>query len=134
MLATVHVFPEAVLLTAFAVLLVFQCLGEGLVFLFSWPVPGPVTGMLLLLAALLAVPRLQDVVEAGATELLRHLSLLFVPAGVGIIVAASSIGGQWLAIAASVVASTLATMAVTALVLKAMMPRPRAAKDEGANV
>jgi len=122
------------LLTAFAVLLVFQCLGEGLVFLFSWPVPGPVTGMLLLLAALLAVPRLQDVVEAGATELLRHLSLLFVPAGVGIIVAASSVGGQWLAIGVSVVVSTLATMAVTALVLKAMMPRPQAAKDEGANV
>jgi hypothetical protein len=66
------------LLPAFAVLLVFQCLGEGLVFLFNWPVPGPVTGMLLLLAALLAVPRLQDVVEAGATELLRHLSLLLV--------------------------------------------------------
>jgi holin-like protein len=122
------------LLPAFAVLLVFQCLGEGLVFLFNWPVPGPVTGMLLLLAALLAVPRLQDVVEAGATELLRHLSLLFVPAGVGIIVAASSVGGQWLAIAASVVVSPLATMAVTALVLKAMMPRPQAGKDEGANV
>ena len=31
------------MLSAFAVLLVFQCLGEGLVFLFGWPVPGPVT-------------------------------------------------------------------------------------------
>jgi putative effector of murein hydrolase LrgA (UPF0299 family) len=117
------------LLQAFAVLLVFQCLGEGLVFLFGWPVPGPVTGMLLLLATLVAVPRLQDVVEAGANELLRHLSLLFVPAGVGIIVAASSAGGQWLAIAASVVVSTLATMGVTALVLKALTPR-QALKDE----
>jgi putative effector of murein hydrolase LrgA (UPF0299 family) len=117
------------LLQAFAVLLVFQCLGEGLVFLFGWPVPGPVTGMLLLLATLVAVPRLQEVVEAGANELLRHLSLLFVPAGVGIIVAASSAGGQWLAIAASVVVSTLATMGVTALVLKALTPR-QALKDE----
>jgi putative effector of murein hydrolase LrgA (UPF0299 family) len=32
-----------------------------------------------------------------------------VPAGVGIVVAASSVGGQWLAVAASVVVSTLAT-------------------------
>ena len=109
------------MLTAFAVLLVFQCLGEGLVFLFGWPVPGPVTGMLLLLAALLAFPRLQQVVEAGATELLRHLSLLFVPAGVGIVVAAASGSGHWLAIVAAVVVSTLATMAVTGLVLKALM-------------
>jgi putative effector of murein hydrolase LrgA (UPF0299 family) len=112
------------LLTAFAVLLVFQCLGEGLVFLTGWPVPGPVTGMLLLLATLVAVPPLQTVVEAGANELLRHLSLLFVPAGVGIVVAASSAGGQWLAIVASVVVSTIATLAVTALVLKALTPRP----------
>jgi holin-like protein len=121
------------LLTAFAMLLVFQCLGEGLVFLFGWPVPGPVTGMLLLLAALVAAPRLQDVVEAGATELLRHLSLLFVPAGVGIVVAASSAGGQWLAIVASVIVSTSATLAVTALVLKAMTPRPPAEAGEDAN-
>ena len=119
------------MLLAFAVLLVFQCLGEGLVFLFGWPVPGPVTGMLLLLAALLAFPRLQEVVEAGATELLRHLSLLFVPAGVGIVVAASSGAGQWLAIVASVVVSTLATMAVTALVLNLLMPRRAAVDEEG---
>jgi len=119
------------LLQAFAVLLVFQCLGEGLVFLFGWPVPGPVTGMLLLLAALVAVPRLQEVVESGASELLRHLSLLFVPAGVGIVVAASSGSGQWLAIAASVVASTLVTLAVTALVLQALTPRKQPPKEEG---
>ncbi|MCS0589191.1 CidA/LrgA family protein [Massilia norwichensis] len=122
------------MLQAFAVLLVFQCLGEGLVFLFGWPVPGPVTGMLLLLAALVAVPRLQDVVESGASELLRHLSLLFVPAGVGIVVAASSGSGQWLAIAASVVASTLVTLAVTALVLQGLMPRKPSAKEEGGHV
>jgi putative effector of murein hydrolase LrgA (UPF0299 family) len=77
--------------------------------------------MLLLLAAMLAFPRLQEVVEAGANELLRHLSLLFVPAGVGIVVAASSGSGHWLAIVAAVVVSTLATMAITALVLKALM-------------
>ena len=122
------------MLTAFAVLLVFQCLGEGLVFLFGWPVPGPVTGMLLLLAALLAVPRLQEVVEAGANELLRHLSLLFVPAGVGIVVAASSGSGQWLAIGASVLVSTIATLAVTALVLQAMTPRRPPSDKEGADV
>jgi holin-like protein len=108
------------LLQAFAVLLVFQCLGEGLVFLSKLPIPGPVTGMLLLLAALVAWPRLHRVVESGANELLRHLSLLFLPAGVGIIAAASSGSGHWLAIGAAVVASTLATLAVTGLVMQAL--------------
>ena len=120
------------MLPAFALLLVFQCLGEGLVFLLGLPLPGPVVGMLLLLAALVARPQLHDVVEQGANELLRNLSLLFVPAGVGIVVAASSVGGHWLALVAGVVVSTLATLAVTALVLKACTVR----KDggEGADV
>jgi len=109
-------------LLAFAVLLVFQCLGEGLVFLVGLPVPGPVAGMLLLLAALAAFPRLQASVEGGANELLRHLSLLFVPAGVGIVVAAASGSGHWLAICAAVAGSTVLTLAVTALVLKALTP------------
>ncbi|MDN4053979.1 CidA/LrgA family protein [Massilia sp. YIM B02763] len=107
------------MLPAFAILLLFQCLGEALVFLFRFPIPGPVAGMLLLLAALVAWPRLHDAVEQGANELLRHLSLLFVPAGVGIVVAASSVGGHWVAVAAGLVVSTLLTLAVTALVLKA---------------
>ena len=122
------------MLQAFAVLLAFQCLGEGLVFLLGLPVPGPVAGMLALLAALVAWPRLHDVVESGANELLRHLSLLFLPAGVGIVVAASSGAGQWLAIAASVVASTLVTLAVTALVLQALTPRKPPGRDEGGHV
>jgi putative effector of murein hydrolase LrgA (UPF0299 family) len=120
------------LLLALAVLLVFQCLGEGLVFLLRAPVPGPVAGMLLLLAALVAFPRLHGIVEAGANELLRHLSLLFVPAGVGIIVAAASGSGHWLAICAAVVGSTILTLGVTALVLQALAPAHR--NGEGGDV
>jgi putative effector of murein hydrolase LrgA (UPF0299 family) len=108
-------------LITFAVLLVFQCLGEGLVFVLHLPVPGPVLGMLLLFVVLLASPRLQAQIEATGTELLRHLSLLFVPAGVGIVVAASSIGNGWLALAGSLLGSTLLTLAVTAAVTRAAM-------------
>jgi holin-like protein len=108
------------MLAAFAILLVFQCLGEGVAFLTGAPIPGPVIGMLLLFAALLAWPRLQDLLESAASELLRHLSLLFVPAGVGIVVAAASSRGQWLAIIAALIGSTFLTLGVTALVMQAM--------------
>ena len=110
------------MLPAFAILLLFQCLGEGVVFLLGLPVPGPVAGMILLFVSLLVWPALQTRIEAAANELLRHLSLLFVPAGVGIVATAGSGSGHWLAILASLVASTLLTLAVTALVLKKMKP------------
>lgn len=119
------------MLLTFAILLVFQCLGEGLAFVLGLPVPGPVVGMLLLFAALLASPRLHALVEPAGTELLRHLSLLFVPAGVGIIAAASSGSGHWLAIGASLVVSTLLTLAVTAIILRRLPPEPVEDSDAG---
>ena len=106
------------MLAAFAILLLFQCLGEAVVFVLHLPIPGPVAGMLLLSAALIMMPRLQALVESAANTLLSHLSLLFVPAGVGIIVAAASGSGHWLAMLASVAVSTILALAVTGLVLR----------------
>ena len=120
---------DPVLLPAFAILLLFQCLGEGIVFLLGLPVPGPVAGMILLFATLLAFPALHDRIEQAANELLRHLSLLFVPAGVGIVAAAGSGSGHWLAIGASLVVSTLATLAVTGLVLRGMGRKGEEGRD-----
>lgn len=111
------------MLGPFALLLFYQCLGEGIAFLTGLPIPGPVIGMLLLFFTLLAWPGLRTRLEAAASELLRHLSLLFVPAGVGIVVAAASGSGHWLAIIAALVVSTWLTLAVTALVLQAMSPK-----------
>ena len=108
------------MLAAFTILLLFQCLGEGIVFLFQLPIPGPVAGMLLLMAALLAWPPLEKQVEQAANTLLSNLSLLFVPAGVGVYATASSGSGHWFAILASLVASTALTLAVTGLLLRGL--------------
>jgi putative effector of murein hydrolase LrgA (UPF0299 family) len=85
-----HVREKCLMLQAFAVLLTFQCLGEGVSYLFGIPVPGPVIGMLLLFGFVMLRPQVADAIEPTAFELLRHLSLLFVPAGVGIMVSASA--------------------------------------------
>ncbi|MGI4843113.1 MAG: CidA/LrgA family protein [Janthinobacterium lividum] len=108
------------MLAAFTILLLFQCLGEGIVFLLKLPLPGPVAGMLLLMAALLAWPALEKRIEEAANTLLSHLSLLFVPAGVGVYATAASGSGHWLAILASLVASTALTLAVTGLLLRGL--------------
>ena len=118
------------MLFTFSVLLICQCIGEGIAFLLHVPVPGPVIGMLLLFCALLMRPALMDRMQATADALLQHLSLLFVPAGVGIFVAAATLQGQWPAVFGAVVAGTLLTMAVTALVMRALLSAERG-KDGG---
>ena len=109
---------EISMLFAFAVLLIFQCLGEAISHALGLPVPGPVIGMLLLFVALLVSPALMERVEATGNALLSHLSLLFVPAGAGILVTASTVQGHWLAVLASLVVGTVLTLTVTALVLR----------------
>jgi len=113
------------MLRSLATLLVFQCLGEGVSYVFALPVPGPVIGMLLLFAFVMTRPAAADSLEPTALELLRHLSLLFVPAGVGIMVSAQALRGEALAVVASLVVSTVAGIAVTALVTRALLRRQR---------
>jgi holin-like protein len=115
------------MLRAIATLLVFQCLGEGVSYLFKLPVPGPVIGMLLLFGFLMARPQAAAAIEPTALELLRHLSLLFIPAGVGIMVSASKIRGDALAVVVALAVSTTLAIAVTALVTRALLLRQRRA-------
>jgi putative effector of murein hydrolase LrgA (UPF0299 family) len=118
------------LLNAITVLLLFQLAGEVSVLLLDLPVPGPVAGMLMLYAALLGRRSLAGRLEPSATALLSHLSLLFVPAGVGVMVHAGRLGAQWWPIAAALVLSTLLTLAVSALVMhhgRRLLARARAA-------
>lgn len=115
------------MLTTFAHLLVFQTMGEGLAYAFSLPVPGPVIGMLLLFVYLLLDSSAVHRLAPTALELLKHLSLLFVPAGVGIMVHAHRIAAEWLPIVAALVISTVVSIIVTAVVVRWLQtPEPPA--------
>jgi holin-like protein len=106
------------MLGALTVLLVYQLVGEVLVQLTGLPVPGPVVGMLLLFITLVARKGVPDVLRGTSQQLLSHLSLLFVPAGVGVMLHFDRLGNEWLALSAALVASTVLTIAVTALVMR----------------
>lgn len=112
------------------ILLVFQLIGETGVHLLAIPVPGPVLGMLLLLVALIVRRGPSKGLDEAAGGLLGHLSLLFVPAGVGIMVHVSRIGDEWLAISFTLLLSTVLTMAVTAWSMQGMK-RLMAARGRG---
>ncbi len=72
------------MLKGIVVLLVFELLGEFLVTLMAWPVPGPVAGMVLLLMGLVIVRGVPVPVRRAADGLLPYLPLLIVPISVGI--------------------------------------------------
>lgn len=106
-------------------LLIFQLLGEISVRLLNLPVPGPVAGLLYLLIALLLFNRLRlntpSALEQSSLTLLNHLSLLFVPAGVGVMVHFERLQQEWLPIALALMFGVLITMATTALSMKLLV-------------
>jgi len=108
------------MLGAFTVLLVYQLVGEVFVRATGLPVPGPVIGMLLLFLTLLARGSVPAWLRDTCQGLLSHLSLLFVPAGVGVMLHFKRLGAEWLPIVVALVASTVITIGVTALVMKAL--------------
>ena len=74
------------MINTMSLLLVYQLVGELLVRLFSLTLPGPVLGMALLFLTLLVRGKVSQELRSGTSSLLQHLSLLFVPAGVGVVV------------------------------------------------
>ena len=108
------------MLTALTVLLCCQLAGEVAARFSGAPVPGPVLGMMFLFALLSGRVRIAAPVREPAHALIRYLSLLFVPAGVGLIRQTARLRAEWPAITVAVVVSTAATVAVTALVFQSV--------------
>ncbi len=114
------------MIAAMTLLLACQLAGEIAARGLGIPVPGPVLGMALLFVVLLLRRTLAPVSpEIGATPLggtakglLAHLSILFVPAGVGIIRYAGDLSAHGWALIAALVGSTALTLAVTAGVFR----------------
>lgn len=106
------------MINTFATLLVFQTLGEGMAYGLSLPIPGPVIGMVLLFLYLAVKSDAATKLAPTALEFLKHLSLLFVPAGVGIMVHAQRVASEWMPITVALVISTAVSLVVTALVLR----------------
>jgi putative effector of murein hydrolase LrgA (UPF0299 family) len=110
------------MIASLSLILLCQLVGEVFVRGLGLPLPGPVVGLLLLLILLLARDRFaalargplqQDGVESASRGLLAHLSLLFVPAGVGVVQKLDLLAEHGIAIAAVLAISVVVTLLVT---------------------
>jgi holin-like protein len=112
------------MIASLSLILLCQLAGEILVRGLGLPMPGPVVGLMLLLLLLLARDRLKllargplqgEGVENASRGLLAHLSLLFVPAGVGVMQKLDLIAEHGVVIAAILAASVVVTLLVTVI-------------------
>lgn len=117
------------LLAGFTWLLLFQCAGEAVVRLAGLPIPGPVAGMALLFVALLVRGGAPAALDVAADGLAKHLSLLFVPAGVGVMLHASRLADEGAALAVALVASTVLALAAAGLTFQWLVRR--SARERG---
>jgi len=108
------------MLHALLILLGCQLAGEAMARALDLPLPGPVLGLVLLLAGFAALPGLVDRMRPLASGLLAHLSLLFVPAGVGVIGHLDRLSGQGGLLLAAIVISTALAIATGALAFVAV--------------
>jgi holin-like protein len=126
-------------IASLSLILLCQLAGEVIVRGLGLPMPGPVIGLVLLLGLLLARDRFamlargplqEDGVEAASRGLLANLSLLFVPAGVGVVQKLDLVAAHGIAIAAVLAVSVVVTLLVTVatfLVASRLITRDRSA-------
>ena len=112
------------MLGAIFLIFLFQLIGEATQKYFALPVPGPVIGLVLMLACLLWSKRIDDPVVAGrrsklvntSQQLIGYLSLLFVPIGVGVIMHLKLLETQLAQIIGVVTIGTITTIVLTAFI------------------
>jgi holin-like protein len=113
---------ESPMIASLSLILLCQLAGEVIVRGLVLPMPGPVLGLLFLLLLLLARDRFAvlargplqgDGVEGASRVLLANLSLMFVPAGVGVVQKLDLVAEHGVAIAAVLAISVVLTLLVT---------------------
>src|SRR5258707_9649608 len=114
------------MIASLSLILLCQLAGEVIVRSLALPMPGPVVGLLFLLLLLLARDRFSilargplqdDGVENASRGLLANLSLLFVPAGVGVVQKLDLVAAHGIAIVAVLAISVVVTLLVTVATL-----------------
>ena len=100
------------------ILLGFQGAGEIISRLLSLPVPGPVIGLVLLLVFLIWRGKVDAPIDSVASTLTKHLGLLFVPAAVGVVMFWPQLKAHFLAVSVALIVSVIATVAVSAAILR----------------
>ena len=98
-------------------ILICQLLGELTVGATGLPIPGPVVGMVLLFLFLMIRGRVPEELSTVTNGLLNNLSLMLIPAGVGVMVHFELLGKDVIPLSIALIVSTVLTICVTGIVM-----------------
>lgn len=99
------------------IVLIAYFLGMVLQSLLNLPIPGTVLGLILLFIALCTGIVKVEMIEDICDVLISHMSFLFVPAGVGLMVSFGVLKGKWIPFIIIIIVSTILVWIVTAYVV-----------------
>lgn len=99
------------------VIFLCQLIGEALVTVLALPVPGPVIGMAILFVALLVRGTVPSDLDKVGGAFLTNMSLLFIPAGVGVMAQFELLGQEIVPLSVSLFLSTVLAIAVTGVLM-----------------
>ncbi|MBM7061385.1 CidA/LrgA family protein [Pseudomonas sp. UL073] len=111
-------------------LVLFQLLGTALNVLLLPMLPGPIIGLLLLLAYLIFQGEVSAPVSEAASSLLRYLPLLLVPAAVGVMAYARDIAADFWAVAGSLLLSLLLALLFAGWLMQKLIDRQARRRGE----
>lgn len=105
------------------IIFMFQLVGEAAQKVSGLPVPGPVIGLILMLSFLLFTKNKSGHLETLRSQLIltsetliKYLSLLFVPIGVGVVMHLQLLESQLIEVLAILLIGTISTIVFTAFI------------------
>ncbi|MDO6565528.1 CidA/LrgA family protein [Alteromonas sp. 1_MG-2023] len=107
----------------FGAILVLVCfyVGTWLSLSVGLPLPGALTGLLILLAILFIAPSAEPYVARAASPLLSHMSVLFVPAVLGVTTYWTEIAQNGWAIGIAIIITTCISLGISAKIAEKLL-------------
>ncbi len=109
------------MLSGLVTLLLFTVLGNLISELLNLPVPGAVIGLILLMLYLQIRGDTSEQLEKVSQFCIRYLSVLFIPASVGIFFMTDLLASQWLPISLALLIATPVSLILTALAMQYLL-------------
>ncbi|PJE80432.1 Holin-like protein CidA [invertebrate metagenome] len=111
------------MLSGIVALLAFSVLGNILSEWWHLPVPGAVTGLLLMVIYLKFQSRTPEVIDKASQFCIRYMIVLFIPAGVGVFFMTGLLQQQWLPLVLIIFIATPLSLLLTAMVMQLFLKK-----------